>query len=325
MGYHQLTQDERYTIARMRSRRHSMREIACCLGRSPSTISRELQRNKSAYDGHYRVDKAQSKAMARRSKSRKKSQYTRQEWAKVEDQLKRYWSPQQIAGRRHRLGRRPISHETVYRYVRNNRLGGGDLWRSMRHMSKVGRKHRASPATRGILQGKRHISQRPPEVELREELGHFEGDTVMGADGRHCIVTLVERVTGYLLIKKLSARNAEQAATALARMVIGLKGRIKTITLDNGTEFHGYKSVEDRFGVKFFFATPYRSWERGSNENANGLVRQYLPKGTCLRALTQAQCNWIAKQLNDRPRERLAFKTPAEAFLSRPRGVALQS
>jgi transposase, IS30 family len=318
MGYHQLTQGERYTIARMRSRRHSMREIAACLGRSASTVSRELWRNRSVHDGFYRVDKAQSKATARRSKSRKKSQFRPSEWTRIVERLRRYWSPKQIVGRRGRLKRRPISHETIYRYVRRDRLRGGDLWRSMRHMSKIGRKHRGSPATRGILEGKRHISERPPEVELREELGHFEGDTVMGSDGRHCIVTLVERVTGYLLIKKLSARNAEQAAAALARMVIGLKGRIKTITLDNGTEFHGYKSVQDQFGVEFFFATPYRSWERGSNENTNGLVRQYLPKGTCLRNLTQAQCNWVAKELNDRPRERLGFQTPAEAFLSRP-------
>lgn len=325
MGYHQLTQGERYTIARMRSRRHSMREIAACLGRSASTVSRELWRNRSVHDDNYRVDKAQSKAMARRSRSRKKSQFRPSEWARIVARLKRYWSPKQIAGRRKRLRRRPISHETIYRYVRRDRQRGGDLWRSMRHMSKIGRKHRGSPATRGILEGKRHISERPPEVELREELGHFEGDTVMGADGRHCIVTLVERVTGYLLIKKLSARNAEQAAAALARMVIGLKGRIKTITLDNGTEFHGYKSVQDQFGVQFFFATPYRSWERGSNENTNGLVRQYLPKGTCLKNLTQAQCNWIAKELNDRPRERLGFRTPTEAFLRRPQGVALQS
>jgi IS30 family transposase len=276
------------------------------------------------HDGNYRVDKAQSKAMARRSKSRKKSQFKPSEWTRIAQQIRRYWSPKQVAGRRRLLRRKPISHETIYRYVKRERLRGGELWRSLRHMSKIGRKHRGSPATRGGLEGKRHISERPPEVELREEIGHCEGDTVMGSDGRHCILTLVERVTGYLAIKKLSARNAEQASAALARMVIGLKSWIKTITLDNGTEFHGDKNVEDQFGVKFYFATPYRSWERGSNENTNGLVRQYLPKGTCLKDLTQAQCNWIASELNNRPRERLGFRTPAEA-LRRSRGVALQS
>lgn len=128
----------------------------------------------------------------------------------------------------------------------------------------------------------------------------------------------------YVVIKKLMARTKEQASAAMARTIIGLKGRIKTITLDNGTEFHDYKSVEDQFRVKFFFTTPYHSWERGANENTNGLIRQYLPKGMCLKNLTQAQCNWIANELNNRPRERLGFRTPAEVF-RRPRGVALQS
>lgn len=127
-----------------------------------------------------------------------------------------------------------------------------------------------------------------------------------------------------MVIKKLSARSVEQANTALARSIIGLKGKIKTITLDNGTKFHGYKSVEDQLHVKFYCATPYHSWERGTNENTNGLLRQYLPKGTCLKDLTQADCDRIAHELNSRPRERLGFKTPAEVFNGRPRGVALQ-
>ena len=324
MGYHQLTQGERYTIARMRARRHSMREIANCLGRSASTISRELWRNRSVHDGHYRVDKAQSKATARRSKSRKKSQFSPTDWTRVVDKLKRYWSPKQISGRRRLLRHKTISHETIYRYVRRERLRGGQLWRCMRHMSKIGRKRRGSPVTRGMVQGKRHISERPPEVDEKREIGHCEGDTVMGADGRHCIFTLIERVTGFVVIKKLVARTAEQASAAMARAIIGLKGVIKTITLDNGTEFHGYKSVEKQFGVEFFFATPYHSWERGANENTNGLIRQYLPKGMCMKNLTQAECNRIANELNNRPRERLGFRTPAEV-LRRPQGVALQS
>jgi IS30 family transposase len=262
--------------------------------------------------------------MVRRAKSRKNSQYSLQEWAQVREQLKRWWSPKQISGRRRLKKRRAISHETIYRYVRHDRGRGGQLWREMRIMSKVGRKRRGSPATRGRLLGKRHISERPPEVEAKQEIGHYEGDTVMGSDQRHCILTLVERVTGLVVIKKLMARTKEQASSALARAIIGLKGKIKTITLDNGTEFHDYESVEKQLGVKFYFATPYRSWERGANENTNGLIRQYLPKGMCMSSITQADCNRIAKELNDRPRERLGFRTPAEVF-RRLRGVALQS
>jgi transposase, IS30 family len=324
MGYLQLTHGERYVIARMRARSKSLREISRCLGRSVSTISREVQRNACPYDGNYRAHKAHSRAMVRRSKTRKKSQYSLQEWAQVLEQLQRWWSPKQISGRRRLKKRRAISHETIYRYVRHDRNRGGQLWREMRIMSKVGRKRRGSPATRGRLVGKRPISERPPEVDAKEEIGHCEGDTVMGCDQRHCILTLVERVTGLVVIKKLTARTKEQASSALARAIIGLKGKIKTITLDNGTEFHDYESVEKQLGVKFYFARPYHSWERGANENTNGLIRQYLPKGMCMSSITQADCNRIAKELNDRPRERLGFRTPAEVF-RRASGVALQS
>jgi len=324
MGYHQLTQDERYAIARMHTRGYSDREIGFVLDRSPTTIGRERKRNACPRDGFYRAEKAHSRAMTRRSKSRKKSQYSREEWRQVRALLVRKWSPKQISGRRRLEGERAISHETIYRHVRRDRREGGTLWRHMRVMRKIGRKHRGSPVTRGRLAGKRHISERPRAVQDRRQLGHYEGDTVMGADARHCVLTLVERKTGYAVIKKLSARSVEQANTALARSIIGLKGKIKTITLDNGTEFHGYKSVEDQLHVKFYFATPYHSWERGTNENTNGLLRQYLPKGMCLKDLTQADCDRIAAELNSRPRERLGFKTPAEVFNGRPRGVALQ-
>ncbi len=314
MGYHQLTQDERYVIARLRARRISHREIGRCLGRPASTIGRELRRNKCPHDGGYRAEKAHSRALVRRGTSRKNSQYSAEEWSQVVALLKRKWSPKQISGRRRLKRLRPISHETIYRYVRRDRRAAGELWRHLRVMSKVGRKRRGSPVTRGRLVGKRHISERPKAVEGRKQIGHFEGDTVMGADARHCVLTLVERVTGYLVMKKLKARTKEQASAALARAIIGLGGRVRTITLDNGTEFHDYENVEKQLGVKFYFATPYHSWERGTNENTNGLVRQYLPKGECMKALTQARCNQIAKELNDRPRERLGFKTPAEIF-----------
>ena len=323
MVYEHVSRDERYAIVGMRARGHSKREIARCLGRSPSTICRELARNSCECDGYYRPEKAHARALAKRSKSRRNSQYSQQEWAAVEALLQQKWSPKQVIGARHLQRRRTMSYETIYRRVRRDRAQGGRLWTHMRHMSKIGRKRRGSPATRGRLVGKRHISERPAAVELRREVGHCEGDTVMGADQRHCVLTLVERATGYLVIKKLTARTKEQASAALAGTIMKLKPLIKTITLDNGTEFHDYKSVEEQFGVQFYFATPYHSWERGTNENTNGLIRQYLPKGMCLKNLTQAECDRIAAKLNNRPRERLGFVTPAYA-LSRLSGVALQ-
>jgi IS30 family transposase len=305
MRYHQLTQDERYTIARMRARGKSLREIGRCAGRSASTISREVRRNACPYDRKYRVEKAHSRAMVRRWRSRKKSQYSPREWMQIARQLRRKWSPEQISGRRRLKRGRAISHETIYRHVRKDRSQAGELWCHLRHMSKPWRKRRPSPATRGRLVGKRHISQRPARVEGRCEYGHCEGDTVMGADARHCVLTLVERKSGKLVIEKMSARTAEQARTALSRAILKFGAKVKTITLDNGTEFHGYKELEKMWGVEFFSPHRITSWERGTNENTNGLIRQYLPKGMDLKDLTQRECNRIERELNDRPRKRL--------------------
>jgi len=314
MEYSQLTHSERYAMANMLQQGYSLRAIARALGRSAATISRERWRNATAHDGRYRAEKAQQYALARRRRTRKKSQYSRTEWAAVARLLRRKWSPAQIAGRRRRLKQATMSTETIYRFVRRERRAGGALWRELRIVSKFGRKRRGSPATRGRLIGKRHISERPAVVLRRRQIGHWEGDTVMGADQRHCVLTLVERATGYVMIKKLSARTKEQAAAALSQLLQALGRRVRTITLDNGTEFHDYENVERQHKVKFYFATPYHSWERGTNENTNGLIRQYLPKGMCLRHIDQAECDRIAAELNDRPRQRLGFRTPREAF-----------
>ena len=317
MGYRQLSEGERYAIAGMLYQGYSMRSIATVLDRSVATISRERQRNATTHDGGYRAEKAQQYAMARRRRSRKKSQYSFEEWAVVNELLARKWSPGQIVGRARRCAMPVMSKETIYRHVRRDRRAGGALWQDLRIMSKYGRKRRGSPATRGRLIGKRHISQRPATVQRRRQKGHWEGDTVMGSDMRHCVLTLVERVTGYVVMKKLQARNKEQAAAALRASIRELRRRqwaVRTITLDNGTEFHDYERVEQATGVKFYFATPYHSWERGTNENTNGLIRQYLPKGACMRELTQAHCDQIASELNNRPRLRLGFLTPSEAI-----------
>ena len=182
----------------------------------------------------------------------------------------------------------------------------------MRIMSKHGRKKRGSPATRGTMPGKKHISQRPEAADSREEIGHFEGDTVIGSDKRHCVLTLVDRKTGYTAIEKMTARTKEQANAAMTRAIGKLCCPVKSITLDNGTEFHGYETIEQTQAVQIYFATPYHSWERGTNENTNGLIRQYLPKGMNMNTVTQADCDRIATKLNNRPRWRLGYETPAE-------------
>ena len=191
---------------------------------------------------------------------------------------------------------------------------GGHLYRHLRCSPKLRRKRHNSYDSRGRLAGKRHISERPPCVDKRSAVGHWEIDTVVGKGAPDCVTTLVERKTGYALIGKLSDRTMFSTSQRTKMLLRRVPEQVKTITADNGTEFHDYESVEEATGVKFYFATPYHSWERGSNENFNGLLRQYLPKRTSQAALTQSDCDRIANKLNSRPRKRLGYRTPEERF-----------
>jgi IS30 family transposase len=181
-------------------------------------------------------------------------------------------------------------------------------------MPKKRRKRYNSKDFRGVLRGNRHISERPAEVELRQEPGHWEGDTVIGVDKRFSIMTLVERRSRFAIIKKLKARTTLEANAASIQAISEHRKMFRTITFDNGTEFHDYKQLESGFPIRCYFATPYHSWERGSNENLNGFIRQYIPKGVSMKSLTQERCDEIAGDLNARPRKRHGFKTPSELY-----------
>ena len=314
MGYHRLTYRERYLIAVHKSSGESLRAIGRMIGRSSSTISRELRRNATKSDGHYRVDKADSYARARRWRARMGPQFEPEEVELVHDLMEHKWSPEQISWRLGKLGVLSIGTTTIYRWVRRDKAGGGSLWRRTRQLSHRYRKGYRVVDHRGRVGGKTPISQRPEAVASRQEFGHWEGDTVMGKDGRHCLLTLVERMTRWTRIVKLPARQAREVNKALAREIRSGRLRMKSLTLDNGTEFHGFKQMQDELGIEVYFAQPYHSWERGTNENTNGLIRQYLPKRMCFKEVTQRQCNAIERELNDRPRKVLQFDTPSEAY-----------
>jgi IS30 family transposase len=289
-------------------------QIARSLGRHRSTVCRELCRNSTRADGRYRAFTAQERTNGRRSRSRRNLRFSVEDFATVDRLLCRQWIPEQVCGHLARSGLLSISHETIYRHIWRDKRAGGLLYTHLRGARKQRRKRYGSYDSRGKLAGKRPISERPASVETRRQVGHWEIDTVMGTGSRDCIVTLVERKTGLLLIGKLRDRTTE----SLNRRVIGLinrhEGAFETITSDNGTEFHNYKYIEGRTTALFYFARPYHSWERGSNENANGLIRQYLPKGTSMAELSQQQCNAIARKLNTRPRKRHGFRTPLECY-----------
>lgn len=312
MSYHQLTSHERYILAALRKQGFNQSEIARNLGRHRSTICRELKRNCSPWDGSYRPSKAVERTAGRRSRSRRKPHFSRTELRLVERLLRRQWSPDQISGRLRWLRVLSISHETIYRHIWNDRFYGGSLFTHLRHSGKKRRKRYGSYDSRGRLAGKRHISERPAVINDRSEPGHWEIDTVIGIDDLHCIVTLVERQTGITLIGKLKARTKEQANFRTIQLIRRHPDRFKSITADNGTEFHDYELVEKATGVTFYFATPHHSWERGTNENTNGLIRQYIPKRTSMARLTQRNCGAVARKLNTRPRKRLGYRTPLE-------------
>jgi IS30 family transposase len=314
--YAQITPEERYEIGALRRQKLSVRAIARALGRSPSTISREVQRNRKA-DGGYRPSTAIERTNGRRTRSRRGGRFSEDDWVLVEHLLSLDWSPEQISGWLALEELLSISHETIYLYVWADRKAGGELWTHLRQKSKKRRKRYRSHDSRGRLAGKRPISERPAHVEDRSEFGHFEVDTIKGdSQGAHTVITLVERKTGYLIMGKLERHTAAGCAARLIEMILREGGRVRTITADNGSEFHSYKDVEAATGVAFYFATPHHSWERGTNENTNGLVRQYLPKRTSMAHVTQADCDAIAAHLNRRPRKRLGYLTPEACYVS---------
>ena len=315
MHYRQLTSAERYTISSLRRQGLTASEVAIEIGRHRSTVYREYQRN-SCNDGGYRPLKADSRTRGRRSRSRRNRQFTLEDYKLINKHLRKKWSPAQISSTFYNEGILNISHETIYQHVWLDRAYGGTLYRHLRQAQKKRRKRYNAYDSRGVLAGKAHISERPQIINKRNRVGDWEIDLVLGTKDKDCILTLVERKSGLTKIAKLKNKTKKQTNSKLLKLIKNLNGKIKTITADNGTEFHGYKEVEKKTGVKFYFCTPYHSWERGTNENTNGLIRQYLPKGESMASLTQQKCNKIAHELNTRPRERHNFKTPLDIYMN---------
>jgi IS30 family transposase len=310
--YRQLTPGERYELSALRRQGLRPAQIARALGRHRSTVTREIRRNMCS-DGAYRPATADDFARWRRARSRRNQRFTADDWKLVEIWLREDFSPDQVSGWLRRFRLLSVSHETIYRHIWRNKQHGGTLHRHLRCAQKKRRKRYGAYDSRGRLAGKRPIAERPPGAKNRSRVGHLEGDTVLGTT-RDCLLTLVDRKTGYVLIGKLEARTVDATNRCAIELLRRTERRIRSVTVDNGTEFHGYKAIEAATGTLFFFATPHHSWERGTNENTNGLIRQYAPKRTSLAHLTQLDCDRIADKLNNRPRRRLGFRTPRECY-----------
>jgi IS30 family transposase len=299
-------------LAALRRQGWNQAEIARSLGRHRSTGCREVRRNSTRADGHYRAFTAQERTNGRRSRSRSNSRFSDEDFALIDELLRRQWSPEQVAGYLRRTGLLSISHETIYRHVWRDKKRGGLLYIHLRGTRKRRRKRYGAYDSRGRLAGKRMIAERP-RGRGPQPCGALGSRHHEGTGSKDCVATLVERKTRLVLVGKLADRTARALSRRLTRLIRST-GHVETVTADNGTEFHDYQRIEGLTGAAFYFARPYHSWERGSNENANGLLRQYLPKGSSMAGLTQHQCNAIARRLNTRPRKRLGFRTPLECF-----------
>ncbi|MEO8636162.1 MAG: IS30 family transposase [Gemmatimonadales bacterium] len=265
--YSRITADERYTLGVLRGLGLGPADIARALGRHRSTIGRELARN-TRPDGGYRPAFAQARSGARRWRSRRHDRFTPTAFARVTARLALKWSPEQIAAVLRQTGERHISHETIYRYVWADKRRGGVLHTHLRGTPKLRRKRYGSYERRGRMAGKRPISARPVSIETRREGGHWEVDTILGTDDRHCVLSLVERKTGYLLLGKLAARTTAEVTRRAIQLIHRERQPVRTITADNGTEFHDHARIERATGTTFYFATPHQRAKHGRRHPA---------------------------------------------------------
>jgi IS30 family transposase len=318
-----LDREERYELARLRESGLSVRAVAARMGRSPSTISRELARNADPRAGGYQPERAHRLAWERQRRH-KPSKLSRSPVlrARVQQMLDRRYSPEQVSGRLTVLHPADpamrVSHETIYQSIYVYPRGG--LRRELTACLRSGRgtrQRRGRREMRGRIVGAVPIGQRPPEAEGRLVPGHHEGDLIMGSKASNSAAgTIVERVTGYLTLLPLpGGHDAASVADAIIEHLSALPPWFaRTLTWDRGHELAQHQRITAATGIQVYFADPHAPWQRGSNENINGLLREYLPKGTDLNAWTPAQLQAIAAELNDRPRKRLGFRTPREAF-----------
>ena len=312
--YKQLTSEQRYTISVLLQNGTKRNDIAKAIKVHPSTITRELKRN-SGVRGHYNWETAQANAM--RTKRKKPGNHSIDETIKEEARrilITEQWSPEQISGALAMKGKH-ISYETIYRMIRKDKAEGGDLYKHCRHRLK----HRARPVggKRVPIPNRTSISERPKEADGKR-FGDFEMDTIVGRGNHGAIVTLIERSTNMLFMRKLpKGKNAKELARTVIHLLRPFKEHIKSITTDNGTEFACHEMISKRLGVKVYFADPYSSWQKGGIENANGLARQYIPKSETFENVSHQQITKYSRKLNMRPRKKLKFRTPQECFYER--------
>ena len=312
MNYRQLTEHERYQIYSLNKIGMNKTAIAKQLNRDPSTICREIKRNTGKRG--YRPKQAQRLCDERRVSAPKAIKVTNEIQTWIVKLLKQQLSPEQVAAYLKRHKHLSLHHETIYQIIYADKKAGGTLYQQMRIMSKKYRKRYGSYDSRGRIKNRISIDDRPSVVDDKSRIGDWEGDTVMGKGRKSALLTLVERKTLYTMIVRLTGKDATLLAQRAIEGMTPLADKLLTITLDNGLEFARHELITDALGVEIYFAHPYSSWERGINENTNGLIRQYFPKGTDFKQVTDEQVQYVMDQLNNRPRKTRDYKSPSELF-----------
>lgn len=321
MSYTQLTANERYVIYHLKLCKFSLREIARRLGRHHTTISREIERNGPVVPTWvYWHEAANARAMKRKQQARHQIKYSNLVLRKVvRKRLLQDWSPEEISGRlRKDYQDQPTMHvsmETIYRWIYKDAQQGGILFNSLRRRHKKRRRQCRYGTGRRLIYGRASIHERPECVNQRERYGDWEGDTVEGKKGTGHIATHVERKSRYLIAAKLENKTSLVTATEVVAAYKKIPKYLrKTLTLDNGTEFSRFQEIERGTGMTIYFADPYAAWQRGCNENTNGLLRQYFPKGSSFENITKKSLAFAVEKLNHRPRKCLNYQTPYEVF-----------
>jgi len=311
--YSQLTQDQRYQIYAFLKVNLSMADIAKEIGVHKSTISREIRRNKGKKG--YRPKQANIKACTRRSEANKFIKLTPELIDKINQLIRYDLSPEQVSGYLKRNDNIQISHETIYKYLITNKAQRGTLYKHLRRFNKKYKKRYGAYDRRGQIPDRVSIDHRPAIVDTKKRIGDWETDTIIGKNHKGVVLTIVERKTKLTLMQKLPYKRSDLVADAIIKLLLPYRNRVHTITTDNGKEFSNHKDIAKKLGANIYFAHPYRSWERGLNENTNGLIRQYFPKKLSFNEITDKNVQFVMNRLNNRPRKLLDFATPNELFL----------
>lgn len=320
-AYHHLTEGERNQVYALKKAGLTQSAIADQIDVNKSTICRELQRNKGLRG--YRPKQAHRLACARQSKIQR-TRISDAIWTGIERMILEDWSPEQISGHLKDNDMPSVSPEWIYQYIYADKRNGGDLHSHLR-CQKQRRKRYGSVERRGQIKNRICIDKRPEIVDLRSRVGDWEADTVIGKQGHSVLVTLVERKTRFTVAIKAANKTAQAVTDAICENLKPYQDRVLTLTYDNGREFAYHEEIAQKLTAEGFFAHPYHSWERGLNENTNGLIRQYIPKGKDIDDLSDEDVAKSIEKINNRPRKCLGFKTPNQLFLGLHQPVALAS